>query len=130
MAAKVRRHWFNPCRLGSRGHLGADFSLLLYESCMPSPRLWRVDTPLIPYDRHIVRMIVVIIIISTYIHSIHNYVSVFSGGFQPHIGNKTDPSAVTLDSIIPVLMFRCLILQNVIIPYINSCYNNYCYLHT
>ena len=30
MAAKVRRHWFNPCRLGSRGHLGADFSLLLY----------------------------------------------------------------------------------------------------
>ena len=28
MAAKVRRHWFNPCRLGS--HLGADFSLLLY----------------------------------------------------------------------------------------------------
>ena len=24
MAAKVRRHWFNPCRLG------ADFSLLLY----------------------------------------------------------------------------------------------------
>ena len=27
MAAKV---WFNPCRLGSRGHLGADFSLLLY----------------------------------------------------------------------------------------------------
>ena len=30
MAAKVRRHWFNPCRLGSRGHLGASFSLLLY----------------------------------------------------------------------------------------------------
>ena len=30
MAAKVRRHWFNPCRLGSRGHLGANFSLLLY----------------------------------------------------------------------------------------------------
>ena len=30
MAAKVRRHWFNPCRLGSQGHLGADFSLLLY----------------------------------------------------------------------------------------------------
>ena len=30
MAAKVRRHWFNPCRLGSRGRLGADFSLLLY----------------------------------------------------------------------------------------------------
>ena len=30
MAAKVRRHLFNPCRLGSRGHLGADFSLLLY----------------------------------------------------------------------------------------------------
>ena len=30
MAAKVRRHWFNPCRLGSRGHLGAGFSLLLY----------------------------------------------------------------------------------------------------
>ena len=30
MAAKVRRHWFNPSRLGSRGHLGADFSLLLY----------------------------------------------------------------------------------------------------
>ena len=30
MVAKVRRHWFNPCRLGSRGHLGADFSLLLY----------------------------------------------------------------------------------------------------
>ena len=30
MAAKVRRHWFNPCRLGSRGHLDADFSLLLY----------------------------------------------------------------------------------------------------
>ena len=30
MAAKVRRYWFNPCRLGSRGHLGADFSLLLY----------------------------------------------------------------------------------------------------
>ena len=30
MAAKVRRHWFNPCRLGSWGHLGADFSLLLY----------------------------------------------------------------------------------------------------
>ena len=29
MAAKVRRHWFSPCRLGSRGHLGADFSLLL-----------------------------------------------------------------------------------------------------
>ena len=28
MAAKVRRHWFNPCRLGSRGHLGADVSLL------------------------------------------------------------------------------------------------------
>ena len=27
MAAKVRRHWFNPYRLGSRGHLGADFSL-------------------------------------------------------------------------------------------------------
>ena len=27
MAAKVRRHWFNPCRLGSRGHLGANFSL-------------------------------------------------------------------------------------------------------
>ena len=26
----VRRHWFNPCRLGSRGRLGADFSLLLY----------------------------------------------------------------------------------------------------
>ena len=25
MAAKVRRHWFNPCRLGSRGHLGAGF---------------------------------------------------------------------------------------------------------
>ena len=30
MAAKVRRHWFNPYRLGSQGHLGADFSLLLY----------------------------------------------------------------------------------------------------
>ena len=30
MAAKVRCHWFNPCRLGSRGHLGANFSLLLY----------------------------------------------------------------------------------------------------
>ena len=30
MAAKVRRHWFNPCRLGSRGRLGANFSLLLY----------------------------------------------------------------------------------------------------
>ena len=30
MVAKVRRHWFNPCRLGSRGHLGANFSLLLY----------------------------------------------------------------------------------------------------
>ena len=30
MAAKVRRHWFNPCRLGSRGRLGAFFSLLLY----------------------------------------------------------------------------------------------------
>ena len=30
MAAKVRRHWFNPCKLGSRGHLGANFSLLLY----------------------------------------------------------------------------------------------------
>ena len=30
MAAKVRRHWFNPCRLGSWGHLGANFSLLLY----------------------------------------------------------------------------------------------------
>ena len=30
MAAKVRRHWFNPSRLGSRGHLGANFSLLLY----------------------------------------------------------------------------------------------------
>ena len=30
MAAKVRRHWFNPCRLDSRGHLGANFSLLLY----------------------------------------------------------------------------------------------------
>ena len=30
MAAKVRRHWLNPCRLGSRGRLGADFSLLLY----------------------------------------------------------------------------------------------------
>ena len=30
MAAKVRRHWFNPCRLGSRGHLGVNFSLLLY----------------------------------------------------------------------------------------------------
>ena len=30
MAAKVRRHWFNPCRLGSRGHFGANFSLLLY----------------------------------------------------------------------------------------------------
>ena len=30
MAAKVRRHWFNPCRLGSQGHLGANFSLLLY----------------------------------------------------------------------------------------------------
>ena len=29
MAAKVRCHWFNPCRLGSRGHLGANFSLLL-----------------------------------------------------------------------------------------------------
>ena len=30
MAAKVRRHWFNPCRLGSRDRLGANFSLLLY----------------------------------------------------------------------------------------------------
>ena len=30
MAAKVRRRWFNPCRLGSRGHLGANFSLVLY----------------------------------------------------------------------------------------------------
>ena len=30
MAAKVRRHWFNPCRLDSRGRLGANFSLLLY----------------------------------------------------------------------------------------------------
>ena len=30
MAAKVRRHWFNPFRLGSRGHLGANFSLVLY----------------------------------------------------------------------------------------------------
>ena len=25
MAAKVRRHWFNPCRLGSRGSLGCQF---------------------------------------------------------------------------------------------------------
>ena len=30
VAAKVRRHWFNPCSLGSRGRLGANFSLLLY----------------------------------------------------------------------------------------------------
>ena len=30
MAAKVRRHWFNPSMLGSRGHLGANFSLVLY----------------------------------------------------------------------------------------------------
>ena len=32
MAAKVRlkRHWFNPCGLGSRGRLGANFSLVLY----------------------------------------------------------------------------------------------------
>ena len=30
MAAKVRCHWFNPSRLGSRGHLGANFSLVLY----------------------------------------------------------------------------------------------------
>ena len=28
MAAKVTRHRFNPCRLGS--HLGANFSLVLY----------------------------------------------------------------------------------------------------
>ena len=34
MAAKVRRHWFNPCRLGSRGHLGADF----YSSILTSLR--------------------------------------------------------------------------------------------
>ena len=25
MAAKVRRHWFNPCTLGLQGHLGANF---------------------------------------------------------------------------------------------------------
>ena len=30
MAAKVRCHWLNPCRLSSRGRLGANFSLLLY----------------------------------------------------------------------------------------------------
>ena len=35
MAAKVRRHWFNPCRLGSRGHLGAGF---LYSSILTSLR--------------------------------------------------------------------------------------------
>ena len=29
MAAKVRRHWFNPCTLGLQGHLGANFSPLL-----------------------------------------------------------------------------------------------------
>ena len=30
MVAKVRHHWFNPCRLGSWGYLGTNFSLLLY----------------------------------------------------------------------------------------------------
>ena len=30
MAAKVRCHWFNPSRLGSRGRLGVNFSLVLY----------------------------------------------------------------------------------------------------
>ena len=42
MAAKVRRHWFNPCRLGSRGHLGADFSLLLYTDLIKKRKLSRV----------------------------------------------------------------------------------------
>ena len=42
MAAKVRRHWFNPCRLGSRGHLGADFSLLLYTDLIKKRKPSRV----------------------------------------------------------------------------------------
>ena len=36
MAAKVRRHWFNSSRLGSRGHLGANFSLVLIKKRKPS----------------------------------------------------------------------------------------------
>ena len=32
MAAKVRRHWFNPCRLGSRG------PIFLYSSILTSLR--------------------------------------------------------------------------------------------
>ena len=43
MAAKVRRHWFNPCRLGSRGHLGADFSLLLYTDLIKKRKPSRYD---------------------------------------------------------------------------------------
>ena len=36
MAAKVRRHWY---RLGSRGHLGANFSLVLIKKRKPSRAL-------------------------------------------------------------------------------------------
>ena len=47
MAAKVRCHWFNPCRLGSRGHLGANFSLLLYTDFMcPAWRLFGNRSPI------------------------------------------------------------------------------------
>ena len=45
MAAKVRRHWFNPCRLGSRGHLGADFSLLLYTDLIKKRKPSRLIKP-------------------------------------------------------------------------------------
>ena len=46
MAAKVRRHWFNPCRLGSRGHLGADFSLLLYTDLIKKRKPSRLKSSL------------------------------------------------------------------------------------
>ena len=49
MAAKVRRHWFNPCRLGSRGHLGADFSLLLYTDLIKKRKPSRYIRLVVPF---------------------------------------------------------------------------------